>query len=146
MRTPASSLTQDPKPDELLQFLPDYGVLICTSCKYAVQPAAVSRHLKELHHILRSRRQPFMDYVSRLDLRSPEDVFRSKIFSFPVPIIPVEEGLACNLCSPHFCVSEKRSILPTFSFLLSSSVSLLARTVFIFLNSHIFFLSYKIQH
>jgi len=37
-RTPASTLTQDSKPNEILQFIRGDGVLICTSCKYAVQP------------------------------------------------------------------------------------------------------------
>lgn len=99
----------DPEPAELLRYLPAHKVVICRTCQYAVQPHAIPRHLKDIHHIHRGRRRPFMQYVSRLELGKPEDVIESKITQFPVPLLPVQDGLRCRSegCG-HLCVSEKR--------------------------------------
>jgi hypothetical protein len=50
-----------------------------------------------------------MQYVSKLQLDEPEDVIRSRIHLFPVPLLPVQDGLSCESegCA-HLCVSEKR--------------------------------------
>lgn len=102
---------QDLQPHELLQYLSRYKVVVCTSCQYAVQPSAISRHLKDIHHIIRSHRRPFMQYVSTLDLDEPEQVIQSTNGSqeFPIPHLPVQEGLMCEYegCS-HLCASTKR--------------------------------------
>ena len=99
------------QPSDLLQYLPEFKVVVCTSCQYALQPNAISRHLKDIHHILRSRRKPFMQYVSTLELNNPETVLRSTddLKAFPVPLLPVQDGWKCNHrdCS-HMCVTEKR--------------------------------------
>lgn len=102
-------LPHDPQPDQLLQYLPVYRVVVCSSCHYAVQPHAISRHLKDIHSIHRSHRRPFMQYVSSLLLDEPENVMQCLIKCFPVPLLPVQTGLRCALrdCS-HLCVSVKR--------------------------------------
>ncbi|KAL5334991.1 hypothetical protein BJX70DRAFT_391020 [Aspergillus crustosus] len=100
----------DPAPADLLKYLPDYGVVICTSCSYAVQPKAISRHLKEIHRVLRSRRRKFDLYVIGLALRDPQDVEPPTLpGQFPVPDLPVEDGFRCRRpgCE-HMCVSTKR--------------------------------------
>ncbi|XMA14495.1 hypothetical protein WAI453_007286 [Rhynchosporium graminicola] len=109
--TSSSTPPGDPPPFELLHYLPSHKALICTTCHYAIQPAAVSRHLKEIHQILRARRRPFMSYVSTLDLAAPERVIdiQTEIGNFPVDILPVIEGLMCRYegCG-HLCASTKR--------------------------------------
>ncbi|KAF2837475.1 hypothetical protein M501DRAFT_937207 [Patellaria atrata CBS 101060] len=99
----------DPQPSQLLQYLPNHHVLICAACGYAVQPNAISRHLKEIHRILRSRRKPYLEYASRFNLRDPADVDAPQTRDFPVPQLPVENGLICNHegCF-HLCVTIKR--------------------------------------
>ncbi|RDW81820.1 hypothetical protein BP6252_02932 [Coleophoma cylindrospora] len=105
----ATTSPANPRPDELWEYLPDYRVVICVTCRYAVQPNAISRHLKEVHHIQRSHRRPFMQYVSRFRLDQPQDVVQAKIRGFPVPILPVLDGLQCKHegCF-HLCASVKR--------------------------------------
>lgn len=94
-------------PAELLNYLPAYGVVICTTCKYAIQPSAIARHLKDIHHIHRSHKRPFLEYVSKLDLKPPETVISTRITEFPILGLPVQDGLACRSCQ-HLCVSKKR--------------------------------------
>jgi Orsellinic acid/F9775 biosynthesis cluster protein D len=98
-----------PEPAQLLQYLPLYKVVICATCKYAIQPQAIARHLKEIHHIHRGHRRPFMQYISALSLSAPQDILKCKIREFPVPLLPVQDGLVCEGegCG-HLCVSTKR--------------------------------------
>lgn len=97
-------------PEDLLQYSPDYSVLICKSCHYAIQPSGIARHLKEIHHIYRSKRRPYMDYASRFHLAAPEAVMRIKVDNFPVRFLPICEGLQClgpESCD-YLCASTKR--------------------------------------
>jgi hypothetical protein len=100
-----------PEPAQLLRYLPEFKVIVCTSCQYALQPQAISRHLKDIHHILRSLRRPYLQYVSKFHLDEPETVMQSSesLKHFPVPFLPVLQGLRCGQhdCS-HLCVAEKR--------------------------------------
>jgi hypothetical protein len=110
MSTPhtlADATHQDLHPTELLNYLPEYGVVVCTRCKYAIQPNAIPRHLKDIHRIHRSRRRPFMKYISTLDLKPPEDVISFTLVEFPVLGLPIHDGLSCTTCH-HLCISEKR--------------------------------------
>ena len=99
------------EPADLLCYLPDFKVIVCTSCHYALQPQAISRHLKDIHHILRSSRRPFLQYISTFDLDDAETVIRTSdsLKDFPVPFLPVVDGLRCSHhgCA-HLCVTEKR--------------------------------------
>src|ERR1700712_1302295 len=72
--------------EDLLQYLPHYKVVICSTCKYAVQPQAIARHLKEIHHIHRGHRRPFTQYVSKLSLSDAQIVIEANINEFPVPL------------------------------------------------------------
>jgi hypothetical protein len=71
-----------PEPADLILYLPLYNVVVCSTCKYAIQPQAIARHLKETHHIKRSYRRPFMQYISKLSLNDAETVIRPKIHEF----------------------------------------------------------------
>lgn len=101
--------TSPPSRSQLLHYLPAHRVLICKECRYAIQPSAISRHLKELHHIYRSDRQEYMEYVQALDLADPGDIVLPEPHEAPVPFLPTEIGLACGVdgCS-HLCITVKR--------------------------------------
>ncbi|KAL2812784.1 hypothetical protein BDW59DRAFT_36664 [Aspergillus cavernicola] len=106
----SSKQREDPAPSELLKYLPQHEVVVCTTCHYAVQPQAISRHLKEIHRVLRSRRRKFDLYVAGLCLRQPHEVIPpTQAHQFPVPCIPVESGIRCQApgCG-HLCISTKR--------------------------------------
>ncbi|KAH7166511.1 hypothetical protein EDB81DRAFT_285424 [Dactylonectria macrodidyma] len=97
------------RPEHLLEYDPVYRVLICKSCRYAVQHTGIARHLKEIHRIYRSHRRQFIEYAARFKLASPEEVIRSKIDHFPVRLLPVLDGLRCLGSDCRFlCVSTKR--------------------------------------
>jgi hypothetical protein len=92
--SPCSSLD----PPQLLKYVPAHRIVICKLCKYAIQPLAISRHLKNYHQIRRSTHRPFMRYVGLLVLREPQDVVIPRIPEGPVPFLPVVDGSAC--CIP----------------------------------------------
>lgn len=91
---PPSSLA--PLPEELLRYLSPYRVVVCTSCRYAIQPKAIARHLKEIHRIQRSDRRFFMQYVTKFELAEHELVMQYIPGEFPVPLLPVQSGLQCR--------------------------------------------------
>jgi hypothetical protein len=105
----ASTLLDAVLPSQLLHYLPTYQVLICLRCRYAIQPGAVVRHLKEIHYDHRSARQAFVKYASEFELVKPNDVILPNEAQFPVPLLPVQDGIACCFkgCA-HLCVTTKR--------------------------------------
>lgn len=96
-------------PSELFHHRPDYGVLICTTCQYAIQPGAIRRHLKDIHHLHHEERRPYIIYTKELKLKRPEDVLSPLPGDFPVPQLPVEKGWQCLApgCD-YLCASNKR--------------------------------------
>ncbi|KAJ9251976.1 transcriptional regulator family: Fungal Specific TF [Paecilomyces variotii] len=99
----------DLAPDNLFRYLPLHRVLICLPCQHAVQPSAVMRHLKEIHHLNHAQRKPFMEYASKFAIAGPQDVVPPDESHFPVPFLPVLNGLSCRFpgCE-HLCVTTKR--------------------------------------
>lgn len=96
-------------PEELLQYLAAYKVIVCTECQYAIQPKAIARHLKEIHRIRSSERQTFLDYIRRYELAEHELVMKFTPGEFPVPLLPVQNGLQCQSQGcVHLCATEKR--------------------------------------
>lgn len=96
-------------PVQLLQYLPSYKVIVCTRCRYAIQPKAIERHLKESHRIKRCDRQPFLRSAEQFELAEHEVVMRCIPDEFPVPLLPVQNGLRClyGACA-YLCLTEKR--------------------------------------
>jgi hypothetical protein len=96
-------------PDEFFQYLPLYRVVVCTSCRYAIQPKAIARHLKDIHRIKRSDREPFMQHIEKFELADHEVVMQQTPDEFPVPLLPVQSGLQCRSedCA-YLCATEKR--------------------------------------
>ena len=97
--------TTDVAPSELFH----YGVMICTTCRYAVQPGAIRRHLKDIHYLYHEKRYPYMVYTQGLKLKRPEDVQTPPAADFPIPQLPVEKGWRCMVkgCN-SMCASTKR--------------------------------------
>lgn len=97
------------QPEKLLYYIAANKVLICKECHYAIQPLAISGHLKVLHHIYRSDRQEFMKYTQSLDLAIPKDVVLPEPHEAPIPFLPTEDGLSCGVTGcGHLCASVKR--------------------------------------
>ena len=93
---------------DLLVHLPNYGVVICKDCRFAIQPSAFSSHLQN-HHILRSERRCILDQLSTLGLRLPERVGVPAPDSRRIAHLPVLSGFKCAAagCS-YACTSVKR--------------------------------------
>ncbi|KAL4879189.1 hypothetical protein BJY04DRAFT_220309 [Aspergillus karnatakaensis] len=104
-RASSSAIT----PETLFRYLPAHRVLICHPCQYAVQPRAVIRHLNEIHRLNHAQRKPFLDYASQFPLAAPQDAVLPNETQFPVPFLPVLNGVACQFphCE-HLCVTAKR--------------------------------------
>ena len=95
-------------PDELLKHLPEYGVVICKACQFAVQPQALPSHLLR-HQIYRNERRTLLNRLSKLGLRDPDDVPTPDPNAPPLASLPLHNGYVCLAggCS-HSCVSQKR--------------------------------------
>ncbi len=95
--------------EQLLHYMPAHNVLVCKQCSYAIQPSAISRHLKERHHVYREHRQKMLKYAEALNLAEPADVSLPLPGDAPLPFLTIESGFACatNGCS-HLCVTLKR--------------------------------------
>lgn len=92
----------------LLKHDPDYGVLICLKCRYAVQKSALDSHLLR-HKIYREERKRLVASVSDLKILEPDEV------SIPAPSSPALayitkfSGLRCRASQcGHLTVSTKR--------------------------------------
>jgi hypothetical protein len=97
------------RPTQLLHYHPQHRVLIYKECRYAIQPSAISRQLKELYRIYRSNRHEFMKYTNDLDLADPKDVTLPGPNEESMRYLRVTSGLACEIngCD-HLCATVKR--------------------------------------
>lgn len=96
-------------PSELFYYAAQHQALICVPCQYAIQPSAIPRHLKDIHHIYRRKRDPFTVYAKTLKLKRPQDVTPPAGNEFPVPHLLVEPGWRCTYSTcEYMCVSTKR--------------------------------------
>ncbi|EXJ67987.1 uncharacterized protein A1O5_08601 [Cladophialophora psammophila CBS 110553] len=92
----------------LLTYMPDYGVVICKRCEFAIQPQAISSHLLR-HHIYRGERQHLLETIGRLKLLDPAEVPKPPPDISPLPYLQVSDGYRCNFpACGHLCISEKR--------------------------------------
>ena len=91
-----------------LVYLLDYQLVICKSCKFALQPSAISSHLLR-HQIYREKRQNLLDRVAKLHLLEPDQVSLPSEVIPAIPHLPVAAGHRCGLPScGHLCISHKR--------------------------------------
>jgi hypothetical protein len=77
--------------------------LICSRCKYALQPRGVrvSRHLAEKHNVPASDRTELVTHIDSLRLLNPNLLNGRNDGSEPHPYILISRGAACNQCSFH---------------------------------------------
>lgn len=95
-------------PEDLLKHLPDYGVVVCRACQFAVQPQALPSHLLR-HQIYRNERRTLLNRLSKLGLRDPDDVPTPDPNGPPLSTLPLHRGYVCLAPScTHSCVSQKR--------------------------------------
>ncbi|KAJ4292577.1 hypothetical protein N0V90_009240 [Kalmusia sp. IMI 367209] len=94
--------------NDLLEYNPDYGVLICRDCEYAIQKSAVQSHLLR-HKIYRGERQNLLSSIAQFDLREPDSVRVPDPDTRPIAALPVLDGYCClqDGCS-NLCASVKR--------------------------------------
>ena len=93
----------------LLEYDAVHRILVCTQCRYAIQPKAIARHLKDLHHIYRGQRKDLVDSTTNLELSDPVGIAVPPPDSPPIQNLPVDDGLACNDTDcGHLCVTTKR--------------------------------------
>jgi hypothetical protein len=86
-------------------YLPEYRVIICKECKYAVLPSHIDAHFtQEDHKLEKDERRRIAEEVASVDgLISNEEVLRRGEFPFPPatsrPIkelaAPKKDGLCC---------------------------------------------------
>ena len=92
-----------------LRHLPEHRALLCTSCGYCLAPQGIDRHLKVIHHLSHSLRQPHIKEARNLDLAEPEDVVLPEPRTAPIPGVPIFSGLACEAPQCQYtCVTAKR--------------------------------------
>jgi hypothetical protein len=77
--------------------------LICSRCKYALQPSGVrvSRHLAERHNVPASDRTEMMTYVDSLHLPNSNLLNVRNDGNELHPHLIIGRGAACNHCSFH---------------------------------------------
>ncbi|KAJ5247212.1 hypothetical protein N7468_002195 [Penicillium chermesinum] len=96
-----------PAPHELFKYYSTYQVLICTSCRFALSPGGVARHMKDIHHLHHEQRRPYTLFASNFRLRDPENVVNPHEKDFPIPHLPLEQGWKCTECG-YLAISRKR--------------------------------------
>jgi hypothetical protein len=87
----------------------DYGVLICVNskCKYALEPQAISRHLRDKHKTPIKLRKQVEQYVKEFPFAYNHASVPLPLSRLaPQPIIPVVDGVGCRDC-PEKSVSQK---------------------------------------
>lgn len=92
----------------LLKHNPEYGVLVCLKCHYAVQRSALDSHLLR-HKIYRDKRKRLVASVSHLEILEPDEVSVPAPTSQALDHITKFSGLKCTVqqCG-HLTVSMKR--------------------------------------
>ncbi|KIW95463.1 uncharacterized protein Z519_04048 [Cladophialophora bantiana CBS 173.52] len=92
----------------LLTYMPDYGLVICKRCEFAIQPQAISSHLLR-HRIYRGERQELLERIGRLKLLDPAEVPKPPPDISPLPYLQVSDGYRCKFpACDHLYISEKR--------------------------------------
>lgn len=91
---------------DLLSFNPTYNVLICTTCKYAIHSAAITRHLYDHHKaaIPLGKVQEYARLFTPDSLLSPREVKQLCVPTHTPPISYLriyDDAYYCKLCPPN---------------------------------------------
>jgi hypothetical protein len=78
----------------------DNRAVICTRCKYALQPSSqtVSKHLWERHAVDAKRRRGLHALINSVKLPDPNTLCTPPDGTRPHPYLTVHEGFACRRC------------------------------------------------
>jgi len=97
--------------------LPEFNIIICQKCKYAVLPSHIDTHFATKPHKLdKKERQRIIEEVAEInELIENEETLRRREFEFPAaasaPIAalgrPEENGLQCTVCQ-YICCTIRR--------------------------------------
>jgi Orsellinic acid/F9775 biosynthesis cluster protein D len=107
-----SSAMAQPIPQALAHLVTlnsEYNVLICIDgkCKYALEPTAISRHLRDKHKTAMELREQVEQYIEGFPFAyNHASVPLPTDGSAPQPIIPIVDGFICRDC-PVKSVSKK---------------------------------------
>lgn len=97
---------------DLLHYYADYRVLVCKSCRYAVQPNHIAAHLRsDQHRLSRQQSQEIADRYGSYDLANPQtELIAPESVISPIEHLPIyRDGLSCNHC--HFVCRSRDWIL-----------------------------------
>jgi len=93
---------------ELLEYNPNYSLLICRKCQYAIQKNALESHLLR-HKIYRGDRQRLLSSIAQFDLLEPHHVPLPAPGSPPIDALPTLSGYRCTAAGcRHLTASSKR--------------------------------------
>ncbi len=94
--------------NDFLLYNPEFKCVICKICGYAIQPKAISRHLKQGHKIYRKEREDILDLIARVPLVDPAHLQHRELGD-PVTHLAILKGLYCTAddCT-YLCESLKR--------------------------------------
>ena len=92
--------------EEVLSYLPDFGVLLCKQCQFAIVPTQIETHLRT-HHPLQTqqKRKAIQEQVHRVEGVAHErhQVRYPSSGGPPVPGLPVfQDAFCCQEC-PYVC-------------------------------------------
>ena len=100
--------------NDLLTYLPEFQVLICRTCRFAVQPKALSSHLLR-HQIYRSERRKLLERLKTYKLVEPEQIRTPLPDTPPLPHLPVYHGYKCNEIGCGHCFTSKKRMCQHWS-------------------------------
>lgn len=99
---------------ELLHYLPDYRVLICKRCQYAISPSRFQTHM-------RTRHRDTIGFRTYQEIRATRAIVDASYLwtdpglepipippadALPIPSLPLQRGLGCLEC-PYVCCEPK---------------------------------------
>lgn len=94
---------------KLIQYLPEFEVIICVPCQYGLhKPPGIRRHLMSRHMYDRRDAKKIEDGFQGLRIHSPPypPAREPKPEDAPVPCLKLyKDGLRCHLCD-HICRKE----------------------------------------
>jgi len=103
--TPTGSLTTS---NNLLHYSSHFKVVICEPCGFAIQPNAITQHLKAKHKVYRADRETTLREIAAWTLLQPAEVVYPRESMTAVPMIEVLDGFHCAHQGCEFlCVAAK---------------------------------------
>lgn len=89
--------------EDLLQYLPEHKVIVCSTCRYCIKSNGVELHLQRFHKDVQFKiRKDWCNVVNQRaqsgDLLEPHEVVHPTRTSGPVKELRVVDGFECSTC------------------------------------------------